>query len=319
MTLPDDLRAATTKAEMLLAELAVSDQALNDALAAEAAKDAEIADLTKQLADCKNPPPPPPPQTTRFGACPIKGGNIAGVVSKWGNGVAIRSFVSGGFITVTVPASAGPIHQSWKPPIGSPINGANVAAACAYFRAGDYVEIWHEADVKFRSGSFTASQVQQVIDMKNWFYDVVHSVRPDLLVPATFGAWMFDDRSGQYPGTLTDPSTAEFYSKIKADIIGVDCDGYTSSTQYPDFTSVVRNVKEFVAKHGYKGWSVPEFIHPRLSGDANGNGRAAWLTKWSQAFKDGGAGYVTAYDYNYRPNEEITPGSPEFAAYKAFI
>jgi hypothetical protein len=186
-------------------------------------------------------------------------------------------------------------------------------------KAGDYAEVWHEADVKFNNGSLTAAQCQQVKDMKNWFYDAIQSVRPDLQVPLTFGAWIFDDRSSKYPGTAGDPAESEYWSDVKADVIGIDCDGYASTTNYPDFTSCIKNVKAYIAKHGFGGWSVPEFIHPRLASDPSGNGRAGFLTTNGTKMRDGGAAYVTLFDYDYRPNQEVLAGTPEFAAWKAFI
>src|SRR6185503_14498092 len=132
-------------------------------------------------------------------------------------------------------------------------------------------------------------------------------------------AWLFNDASGEYPGNAADAGTAEWHADVKADVIGIDCDGMSNLMKYPDFSSSIKNVKAFVQDNGFGGWAVPEFIHPRIASDPTGSQRATFFTNHAIKFRDGGAVYATLFDYNYRPNQEVIVGSPEFNAWKVFV
>jgi len=322
MTLGDDLRLAADQADGRDAVIVALNNAHEEDLVAIATLQDEVAVLTQKLADCEGttPPEPPPSTTTDFGACPTKGGNATQVPTKWGKGTALRTFASSGGFTAPPPVvDVGTWHHSWKPSLGTAMTTAAVTAAVKNAREGDFVEVWHEVDVKVHGGSLSQADANAIKAMKNTFYDIIQTARPDLFVAHTVSAWLFNDQSGEYPGNAGDAGTAEWHANVKADVIGIDCDGMSNITKYPDFTSSIKNVRAFVEDKGFGGWAVPEFIHPRISTDPTGSQRAAFFTTHGNKFRDGGAVYVTLFDYNYRPNQEVIVGSPEYTAWKAFI
>lgn len=323
MTLGNDLRVAAEEADARDAAIVKAEQQHDADVAKIGDLNTQVATLTQKLADCEGetpPPEPPPTTTTDFGACPTKGGNASQVPTKWGKGAALRTFASSGSFTAPAPViDVGTWHHSWKPTIGTAMTTASVTAAIKNARAGDFVEVWHEVDVKVNGGSLSAADAESIKKMKATFYDVVKAVRPDLRVAHTVSAWLFNDASGEYPGTANNAGTAEWHATVKADVIGIDCDGMSNLSKYPDFSSSIKNVRAFIAAKGFDGWAVPEFIHPRISSDPTGTQRAQFFTTHGIKFRDGDADYVTLFDYNYRPNQEVIVGSPEFTAWKSFI
>jgi len=325
MTLGDDLRVAAGEADARDASIVTLNKLHSDDLVKIANLEAENANLAQKLADCEagGPPPPPPPPpvgVTDFGACPTKGGSAPQVPTKWGQGSALRTFASSGSFTAPAAvANVGTWHHSWKPTIGTAMTTAAVTAAIKNAKPGDYVEVWHEVDVKVNGGSLTQADANAIKAMKNTFHDVVKAVRPDLKVAHTVSAWLFNDQSGEYPGTANNAGSAEWHAGIRADVIGIDCDGMSNLSKYPDFTSSIKNVRAFIAAKGFAGWAVPEFMHPRISTDPTGQQRANFFTTHGTKFRDGDADYVTLFDYDFRPNQEVIVGSPEYVAWKAFI
>lgn len=291
--------------------------------------DDALAEIERLQAIIDAGPDPMPAALCYVGACPSSsGGKPVDVVNKYGPPVALRTFTGGGFAAPPPrPEGVDRWHQSWKPPLGTLPDTAAVVTALANCRDDDLVTVWHETDVKYRNGSFTRAQADQAIELSTWFEAICASLAGlgDIarVVPVdVYAAWMFDPASGLYPGTPDDPRTAAYYLTRHTSAIGIDCDAYSSTTRYPDFTGVVRNTLEAVEQYGRPGWTVPEWIHPRIQGDTDGTGRAAWL-------RDQGAMFLEAqprplalmlFDTDYSGRvQTIQPDTPEMAAVEALM
>jgi hypothetical protein len=266
-----------------------------------------------------------PTPRTAFGACPANGASPPSVTTKYGR-AGIRDFFTGAFPSSpwVRPAGARTCHLSAKPSLSTPLTAAAVLPALEQLVAGDMVEVWHELDVKFRNGSLTATQIAQGVQRKAELYGIVKTHRPELLVVSTYAVWPFQSNSGLYARTT--PDGAQYYKDVPADLIGVDFDGIGKLSEYPTFEGAISNVQAFVAANAYQGWTVPEFIHPRLDGsngetpiDPDGSKRAEWATLWAGRFQAGGARAVHLYDFNYRPAQIFLSGSPEYVAWRSLV
>lgn len=248
--------------------------------------------------------PVPPVQRTLFGACPEKPGGTtlvaqARVIEKWGKGAAIRQFLSG--ITQVAPrhAGAGIVHVSWKEFSKANLTPAKVEAACANLLAGDCVEVIHESD----NDGLTGQALADRIALKSLFYDVVKTVRPDLLVVNTLTGWALDPKSG------TDLSP---WGRVKADVLGVDCDGIRpTKLPYTNYEDETKGALKFIATYadsGYRWFSVPEFGCPRIpAADPDGSIRAAWHDHYAALWSGTGKCLaVTLYEYDSSPNYSLT-------------
>jgi hypothetical protein len=274
-------------------------------------------------------PPPPPATTTFIGACPIasEGGTAADLITKWGSGTAQRSFTGGGFNVAPKPNGISQVHHSWKPTLGQAITDQQIISSVANLDDGDFVTLWHETPVKYRNGSLSLAETEQSLAMQNDFHARVVRLRQAGTIPMLYtvfvdAAWMWDSPS-LYPGTANDPGSAEYWGqRINADYVGIDTDAYANLTRYPDFTNSVENVQAFIKKFPkFKGWTVPEIMHPRIDSDPSGSQRATWITNQvnmmlSQPVPPKA---IHLFDTNHRPNQVFLPGSPEFNAWKALL
>lgn len=302
----------------------------------------EIADLTRQCAlkddqidrleaecarleDIIGANAPTVAAFTYVGACPPTDGYPTDVPAKWGTPVGLRGFTAGGLSTAPRPSGVDRCHWSWKPALGVAITKAQIASALTNAVAGDIVTVWHETDVKYRNGSFTRAQTDQAIALSVQFHELVDEMRTAGDIPAVetcdvYAAWMFMSNSGLYPGTVDNPRTAAFYlSRHCSDLIGIDCDGISNTSAYPDFTSAATNTLAAVAQYGRRGWTVPEWMHYRINGDTSGNQRATWFRTQGAMF----LGCVPrprsllVFDTNFEGRVQvIQPGTPEFAVVK---
>lgn len=272
---------------------------------------------------------PPQPPTTYIGACPIasRAGTAADVIAKWGPS-ALRTFQTEG------PIKPGPrpegvthAHHSAKPPLGVPLTDDDVRTMHRNHVDGDCGTIWHETPVKFRNGSFSAAESDQALALMNDYHARVVRLReagdiPQIRTVFVDAAWMWDTPN-LYPGTVDDRRTCEFWlTRVDADLIGLDADAYANLTRYPDFTRLVPNVLDSLKRHPqFTGWTVPEFMHPRISSDPDGSQREEWATQMVQAFTAASPApaAVLLFDTDHRPNQVFEPGSPEFAAWRDLI
>lgn len=275
------------------------------------------------------PPPPPPTGRTFIGACPIasEGGSAADLVTKWGTGTAQRSFTGGGFNVAPKPNGVSQVHHSWKPALGQAITDQQIISSVANLDDGDFVTLWHETPVKFRNGSLSQAETEQSLAMQNDFHARVVRLRDAGTIPMLYtvfvdAAWMWDSPS-LYPGTANDPGSAEYWGqRVNADYVGIDTDAYANLTRYPDFTNSVENVQAFIKKFPkFKGWTVPEIMHPRIDSDPSGSQRATWITNQvnmmlSQPVPPKA---IHLFDTNHRPNQVFLPASPEFNAWKSLL
>lgn len=258
------------------------------------------------------------PKTTRYGACPIGGGSgaaaISAVTDKWGPTAAVRLFCNTGNLKVPPLAQElGPVHDSYKPDIasfmaGDPATLETARAAVRALRDGDYLEPWHEFDVKEKKGAPPVPRAE-FIRFRNAFYDLVQSVNPRVKVPLTVSVARF---------TGTEDMT--WLTAIKADTLGVDFDGSRATTRYPAWSGVAAKIAAFAKTAGW-GWSVPEFIHERIPADTDGTQRTAWAAKLAAEFTENGAEVVHLFEFdggNGRPTNPFTTPA-EVATWKALV
>ena len=260
----ESIRHATAVQSGAATALANATQTKHDGADILAAVDAIRAALASE--------PPAPAPSTVIGACPLTGGMSAAagqrVVARWGEGVAVRLFASGGFGTVApVLPDAGRIIASWKPTLGQPLDRAAVLAALAPLPAGSKVAVWHESDVKVIKGSETYARMTQA---HTEFAAIVRADRPDLDLVGIVAGYRF--APGQDLARLDgyiDPATF--------DVLGVDLDGITD--KYADFRTFIPGIEAYLERIGKTRWTVPEFGAPRLASDGDGTVRAAWITE----------------------------------------
>lgn len=239
-------------------------------------------------------------EVTKFGADATGTSSQAqtNVIAKYGDGSAIRQFFTGLPQIAPRNAKASVVHASWKPASVAAITPEAVTAATANLKPGDCVEVWHEIDKKVRDGQFTKAEG---IARKNKFYDVVKAVRPDLLVVNTLTGWELEPNNSSTKGNI------DQWAEIKADLLGVDCDG-VHGWPYPNYDSEIQTAVNFVKKFpSYKGWTVPEFGTSRnAANDASGINRASWAASYAGKFKAAGAKYVCLYTYESTPGNDFT-------------
>lgn len=253
-----------------------------------------------------HPTDPTPTRKMKVGGCPESPGGTSlaaqsGVVTKYGKGVAVRQFFSTFGAAVPRNPDAGLLHASFKDYNMANITEAKLKSTFANLKEGDVVELGHESD----NDGLTGTALQARIDLKNKFFDTTRKVRPDLLICHTFTGWLFEPKSGKIN------EVNMWLSKVKADIIGLDCDGIRpANLPYTDYKAEFAAALPMLDKYasmGYKWISIPEFGCPRIpSQDPEGEIRAAYhdsyFTLWSNSGK---VLYVTMYEYNSSPNYSL--------------
>lgn len=221
--------------------------------------------------------PPPEPESsapvvarTSFGACPGPTGGASGVLSKYGSKASVRIFNPGGLARVTRPSTATRVHVSWKPTLGSTITDAQVIEACTGLRDGDIVEVWHEADVKYRKGQ----DLDAMVALSSQLHQRVTSLRAagriaKVLTCHTWAGWSVDSTSSVNPANLHAP----------ADLLGIDMDGIPADDDFYPYAARQMGSKLIGAYRagGYAGWTIPEFCMPSVASDPDRSRRIAWL------------------------------------------
>lgn len=305
-------RAATAEAEVVQKDATITDLS------------AEITDLTARLAACEaGPDPEPEPEpvkVTLFGSCPVYPGgesvNAARTVTtKWGDNAAVRQF-KGDF---SAPNQVGSItHTSYKPNIDDLLAGrldAEIATVVNGARDGDVLEVWHEADKKVTDGVDTYARL---VAAKNYFYDKVKAINPEVLVANTVTGWLFEPTRNPAPDWRR-------WGAVKADIIGVDCDGiHPTKLPYTDYTGETERARAFIqefAANGYRFYAVPEYGSNRIPGDTDGVDRAKAYTRHGEMWAaDPLCLFVTAYEYDPSSSYTYRLTTPaEIAAWKSLI
>lgn len=227
------------------------------------------------------PTPVPAPVRTMFGACPTSGTPVSSVIAKYGVGASVRQFVPGGFGAAVVrPAGTSRMHVSWKPALGSPITDSQLVTAFANLKDGDMVEVWHEADVKYRKGADLAA----MLAMKNQLHDRVVALRDagriaQVLTVNTWAGWSVDSTSNVNPANL----------HARADLLGIDMDGIPESDNFYPYAARQMGAKFINAYKagGYKGWTVPEFTMPSVASDPTHARRTEWFKAEAAAVAQG--------------------------------
>lgn len=320
--------------ERLESELGDVRAAFDGERAAWAEREAAYIARIRVLEGATEPPPPPPlPPRVYIGACPDSGKTPADVINKYGGtiaDVAIRTFSdpADGFNRVTRPTGASIWHHSWKPTTLP--TDAEIQDRLTAFRNGDIVTLHHESDVKYRNGSIDTLEAQRLARMQTEFHAAVSRLRDADVVPqvrtcVVYAGWMLDNvnnTSGMYPGNETNPAHAAFWGKnAKADLVGVDMDAYGATTKYPNFVPLIGNTIEFMRRWGHAGWTIPEFMHNRISSDTTGSLRASWLTAMTDAILAAEVlpAALMFFDRTWsgRPNQPFVVPSPEWTAVKA--
>jgi hypothetical protein len=265
-----------------------------------------VAELEARIKELEHPP-----TGTVFGAdaTGTSATGQANVLTKWGDGAAIRQFFTGFGQVAPRDRRASVVHASWKPASLGVITDAAVTAATANLLPGDCVEVWHESDKKVRDGVYTHVEA---LARKNRFYDTVKRVRPDLLVVNTLTGWEAE------PGNSTTRGNIDKWAAVKADLLGLDCDGI-HGWPYTNYDGEIAAAVAFVEKFpAYKGWCVPEFGTSRHTNDQSGATRAQWATTTAAKFKAAGAAYVCLYEFESTPGNAFTTPA-ELAAWRSLI
>lgn len=245
-----------------------------------------------------------PKQRTLFGACPEKPGgeSLAAalrVVEKWGDGAAVRQF-KGALTPPSADSRFGLVHTSYKPQIADVIAGRldnQIRAVAEATPAGHVLEVWHEADKKVTDG---VASYADLVAAKNRFYDVVKSVRPDVLVANTVTGWLTDPKS---------KGDVDRWGAVRADVFGIDCDGVRPTRlPYTNYEDETATALAFIDRHGYDWFAVPEFGCPRIpDADPDGTTRADYhqhyADLWSQTDR---CLFVCLYEYDSSPNYSLT-------------
>ncbi len=243
------------------------------------------------------------------------------MVSKFGVGSSVRVF-SQSIAAPTHPVGASTVHTSYAllrygvsrdqalRGVTAGTYDAQIAAAAKATPAGDSIEIVHEADKKITDGNTTWPVV---LAAKNHFYDVAKAANPNVLIANTVTGWTAEPTSGR---------DFERWGQVKADIVGIDCDGVNPATgAYPSYDAEIAAAVAFVKAHaasGYRSWAVPEFTAGRQAADTDGSKRIAWFQDVAAKFTANGARYVDYFDYNNTPNEALELPD-EIAAWKTFV
>lgn len=255
---------------------------------------------------------------TLFGACPSGGGTSLAAqrapVLKYGHPCTVRQF-HGTLASPRAPRNEVlRLHASWN--LGSmkvdSVNEAWVEKVTANLLEGDEVEVIHEADKKVTDGKRT---FEECVAYKNRFYDMVQTVRPDLFVINTLTGGSLSSYGGD---------REERWGAVRADFLGVDCDGVhnrTGSDYVVSYEDEMANAVKMQQKYGYEGIVVPEFGTSRtIAFDPDGEKRARWIRTQADIFRETKVRTVNAYEYNAPvAGNEFVPGTPEFEAWKALV
>lgn len=324
----DDIRAASDEAVNAWVEglvgplrerLVVADASVDQARAALAAAEAEIARLVARIAELEATPEPEPVRTV-FGACPSWPGGQSldaarRVAQKWGPGVAVRQF-KGALAAPSTHPDFALVHTSYKPSIAGLARGDfddQVRQVARTTPDGHVLEAWHESDKKVNDGDYSHDVA---VAAKNRFYDLVKETNPGVLVANTITGWQAEPKAPHF-GDL------DRWGQVKADVLGIDLDGIVPTRlPYPSFDDEVAQALAFVERHaerGYRFYAVPEFGAPRIdSVDRDGAVRAEWLTHNAALFAETGALYVCLYEYDSTPNYALTTPA-EVAAWQPWV
>jgi len=263
-------------------------------------------------------PPDPEPTETLLGVCP--GNGVSNAISKWGPGIAIRYFQGGNFSAVSRPSRAqcSHWHHSCKPT--SQPTDAIIVQMSNMLLEGDFVTLWHESDVKYKSdGNLTV--LNQRIAMQTQFYRDVKRLREagtikNIYTACVLAGWRF---RGNAPSDTPDMFLSE------ADVIGIDLDGITAPSNpnnYYDWgaTNVLNEVNRVKQLKTYGGrCCYPEYAWAKSPSDTGQRivminqvtPRLITITKPDT---------ICWFDYENPaiPGEPLTT-SQEIAAWKAWI
>lgn len=320
----DGLRASveaeTQRADREHAAAEAADQARRAAEATLADRDALIVQLRARIAELEaGDDPDPEPRRTLFGSCPAYPGGESltaarTVTNKWGAGAAVRQFKG----NLSAPNQVGSItHTSYKPAITDLLAGrldsaiGTVVAGC---RAGDVLEVWHEADKKVTDGVDT---YERLVAAKNYFYVKAKALRPDVLIANTLTGWLMEPTRSPQPDWRR-------WGAVKADVVGIDCDGvHPTRLPYTDYQGESARARAFVdefAGNGYRWYAVPEYGCGRMAIDPDGIERAkAYRAQADRWAADPLCLFVTLYEYDGfgQPYALTTPA--ELAAWGPLI
>lgn len=268
----------------------------------------------------------PPVGAVWFGACPANPGgeSLAAaqtVLTKWGTGASIRQFKTN-ISAPNHPAGASIVHTSMRPNKTQVLNGSLDSTILSMINAtpnGDIIEFYHEPD----NDGLNSTGIAEMIAVKNYLYDMKQTIKPGVLVAATF--------TGGFWASYGNDSTRDTWtSTLRCDLLGLDADGVhdgTGPTYDTSYADEVANVKRYMTRHAFKfpGWTVPEFGTSRQPWDTTGTPRANWIQAQSQIFITNGAYSVMAYDYNTSAHgtdndyNQFKTGTPEYTTWRARV
>ncbi|QQS17882.1 hypothetical protein IPL68_04440 [Candidatus Saccharibacteria bacterium] len=197
--------------------------------------------FSRRMASAANPRP------TYYGACPTNpgGDSLAAattVLTKWGTRVSVRQFTGATLTPPNHPAGASVVHTTYKPSVAAVLNGsldADITTLVLGTPDGDIIEFWHEPD----NDGLTGQGITDMIDCKNYLYDMKQTLKPGVRVAATM--------TGGFFASYTSQATRDLWDGLRGDLVGVDCDGVhdaTGPTYDMTYADELTNVLAFMKK-----------------------------------------------------------------------
>jgi hypothetical protein len=266
---------------------------------------------------------PAPSAGTLYGACLTNGGNEAAVLTKFGQGAAIRRFYQETLTWPSVPSGCPAIHISYKPSQSQVLAGTlNGQIDQLLERADDsgkivYLTFWHESD----NDGLSSAGITDRVRASNHVYDRVEAWgNPRIQYGPIHTGGFFADYTGD--------SKRAPWSGMKGHFLGADMDGVHDGKTYDiSYADETARVVALVSEWGYEYWTVPEFGTSRRPDDPTGEPRADWFEQWAGHFAEHGAAQVLLYDYDTSANDDhpagpynvVVDGSPELAVWRGLV
>jgi hypothetical protein len=206
---------------------------------------------------------------TFFGVCP--GNGVSNAQTKWGTPLGLRVF-EGQVTNEPVPSRPSAalcphFHWSVKPlPLTKRVSDAWIIAIANQLRDGDFVSVWHEADVKHK-GDGNTSDLNNRMAMQTAFHNSVKRLRDagtikQIETVCVLGGWQFSSAGRNYAMYLTD-----------ADVLGVDLDGTPPPADPDDYydwanSTVIGLINSAKMTHTYNGRvCIPEYAWAKSPAD----------------------------------------------------
>lgn len=249
--------------------------------------------------EAAQPAPGPEPARILLGVCPGKAGGVPAAVTKWPQARIVRVFDPGEFTHFQRPTNGAAVHFSFKP--STHVTDAQCVDYGRSFRDGDYITVWHELDVKAKTGAHSPTTTARYLSIQNDFCQRWRRLRgerqvPDVAVVCVVSGWRFRG----------DPTDTPHPYLCAADVLGVDLDGANHTTSYYDWPTTLPHIRK-VADEKYGGrWMVPEYAWGRVTTDTDGRKRADTIRAQMPKILAAHPEAVCYFDFENVPGENLT-------------